>query len=305
MKKIKDELIKKIYKADLSQDELLFLIYINQVNNNNSVANIHYKDVSSILYCSISHFYNIISSLEFKGFIKISKCSECKQEITVVVLNNNFNTKSKFKNYLDLNSKIFDIELLNKLKAGSIRCLLYFIFRINKQRSRVSKDDFNELIYRDTKSICKELNITERMLKVYIKELIKEKILNVSIKKDKNNKSFKLIKIDRFLFLKPLIEIAEKSKIVSREENSAHRYYLNIIKNYCRRKKLKYNDFNLHNTAILMNQYYQIATDRKKDILTIIRNVFNNLKEELNSISVHTIIKHLLNTTTDDKLIVY
>lgn len=305
MKKIKDELIKKIYKSNLTQDELLFLLHIFQISNINGVANIYYKDIANIINCSISNFYNVISNLKTKGFILITKCNECKQEITITILNNNFNTKNKLKNYIDLNSKIFDINLLKNLRAGSIQLLLYFIFRVNKQKSRVLSNNYNKLTYKNIKSICLELGISERMLKDYFNELSKSKILNISTKQDKNNKVFRLIEMNSNLLSKPTIEITEDSKTITKTENSVHRYYTNILKNFCRRKKINYTERNLNDVAILMNQYWQIAISKNKDIENIMRNVFNNLKDELNSIVVHKIIKYLINNNFNNKLIVY
>lgn len=305
MKKIKDELIKKIYKSNLTQDELLFLLHMFQISNVNGVANIYYKDIANIINCSISNFYNVISNLKTKGFINVNKCSECKQEITITILNNNFNTKNKLKNYIDLNSKIFDINLLKNLRAGSIQLLLYFIFRVNKQKSRVLSNNCNKLTYKNIKSVCLELGISERMLKDYFNELSKSKILNISTKQDKNNKVFRLIEINSDLLIKPTIEITENSKTITKTENSVHRYYTNILKNFCRRKKINYTERNLNDVAILMNQYWQIAISKNKDIENIIRNVFNNLKDELNSIVVHKIIKYLINNNFNNKLIVY
>lgn len=305
MKKIKDELIKKIYKSNLTQDELLFLLHIFQISNINGVANIYYKDIANIINCSISNFYNVISNLKTKGFILITKCNECKQEITITILNNNFNTKNKLKNYIDLNSKNFDINLLKNLRAGSIQLLLYFIFRVNKQKSRVLSNNYNKLTYKNIKSICLELGISERMLKDYFNELSKSKILNISTKQDKNNKVFRLIEMNSNLLSKPTIEITEDSKTITKTENSVHRYYTNILKNFCRRKKINYTERNLNDVAILMNQYWQIAISKNKDIENIMRNVFNNLKDELNSIVVHKIIKYLINNNFNNKLIVY
>lgn len=305
MKKIKDEIIKKIYKSKLTQDELLFLLHIFQISNVNGISNIYYKDIANTINCSISNFYNVISNLKIKGFIDITKCDECKQEIVIKVLNNNFNTKNKFKNYMDLNSKIFNIDLLKNIRAGSIQVLLYSIFRISKQKSRVNDSNYNKLIYKNIKSICLELNISERMLKNYFNELDKANILNLSIKQDKNNKNFKLIEINSDLLVKPTIEITEKSKTVTISENSVHRYYTNIIKNLCRRKKINYDERNLNDTAILMNQYWKIAISNKKNIIDIIHNTLNNLKDELNSIIVHNIIKVLINNNFNNKLIVY
>lgn len=305
MKKIKDELVKKIYKSNLTQDELLFLLHIFQISNINGIANIYYKDIANTINCSISNFYNVISNLKIKGFIDITKCDECKQEIVIKVLNNNFNTKNKFKNYMDLNSKIFDIDLLKNIRAGSIQVLLYSIFRISKQKSRVNDSNYNKLIYKNIKSICLELNISERMLKNYFNELDKANILNLSIKQDKNNKNFKLIEINSDLLVKPTIEITEKSETITKFENSIHRYYINVIKNFCRRKNITYTERNLNDVAILMNQYWQISISKNKDIINIMRNVFNNIKDELNSVVVHKIIKALINNNFNNKYIIY
>lgn len=305
MKKLKDELIKKLYKQNMAQDELLFLLHIFQICNKNGVANIYYKDISNDIYCSVPNFYRVISNLSNKGLITIKKCSEYKQEITVSVLDNNFNTKSKIRNYIDLNSKVFDIEILKNFRAGAIRLLLYLIFRVCKQKGTIKNDSFNSLKYRNIEAICLEMGITKRMLFQYFKDLEKANILNISLKTDKNNKVFKLISINSSLLEKPTIEVTEKSKTVTVQENSAHRYYTNIVKNLCRRKQISYDTRNLNDTAILMNQYWQIAVSKKKDILDIIRNVFNNITNQLNSIVVHKIIKALINNNLDNKLIVY
>lgn len=305
MKKIKDELVKKIYKSNLTQDELLFLIHILQISNNNGVSNIHYIEISKTIYCSIPNFYKIIKSLVEKGFITIHKCSTCGREITVKILNNNFNIKNKNKDYLDLNSKIFDIEVLRNLRAGAIRVLLYLIFRINKQKSRVSSLNINKLKYKNILSICLELNITKRMIKEYLDELVKNKILIIHNKNDKNNKSFKLFEINRDLLDIPTFKVTEKGIITTKKENSAHRFYINIIKNLCRRNKLKYNELNLNDSATLLNQYFEIAKSKNRDIINIMTTAFKHIKDSLNSIILHKIIKSLINNNLDNKLIMY
>lgn len=303
MKKIKDTLVKKIYKSKLTQDELLFLIYIFQISNNNGISNIHYIEISKNIYCSISNFYKIIKSLVEKGFITIHKCSTCGREITVKILNNDFNTKNK--NYLDLNSKIFDIELLKNLRAGTIRFLLYLIFRINKQKSRVSAININKLIYKNISSMCIELNISNRMIKEYIEELIKNKILITHNKQDKNNKSFKIFEIKKDLLENPTYIVTEQGIVVTKKENSAHRFYINIIKNLCRRNKLKYNELALNDSATLLNQYYSIANSKNRDIINIVATAFKHIKESLNSVLLHKIIKSIINNKLENKLIMY
>ena len=49
MKKVKDELVKTIYKSNLTQDELLFLLHTFQISNINGVANIYYKNIANII----------------------------------------------------------------------------------------------------------------------------------------------------------------------------------------------------------------------------------------------------------------
>ena len=305
MKKLKDILIKEIYRTNLAQDEILLLLHIASICNNNGVADIHYAEISKNIYCSVPNFYRVISSLQGKGFITIKKCSTCGREITVKMLNNNFNIKNKYKNYLDLNSKIFDMEILKNLKAGSIRVLLYLVFRIKKQKGRVNSININKLTYKNIESICNELNITKRMLKQYINELINNNLLIIHNKNDKNNKHFKIFEINKDLLEVPIIEVTEKSVIISKKENSAHRFYINIVKNLCRRNKVEYDTLNLNNTATLLNQYYKLALDKNKDILKLMVTAFKSIKEQLNSIVLHKILKTLLNNNLDNKLIIY
>ena len=305
MKKIEDKLVKKIYKSNLTQDELLFLLHIAKICNNKGITNIHYLEISKNIYCSVPNFYKIIKTLSDKGFISIKKCSSCGREITIKMINNDFNIKNKYKNYLDLNSKIFDMEILKDLRAGSIRVLLYLIFRINKQKSRVNSLNINKLTYKNINSICNELNITKRMLTQYIAELIKFKILIVHNKNDKNNKSFKIFEINKDLLEAPIFNVTEKNVVITKKENSVHRFYINVIKNLCRRNKIKYNLLNLNDTATLLNQYYSLAKEKNKDILNLMATAFKSIKNELNSIVLHKILKTLINNNLKNKVIIY
>lgn len=305
MKKIKDMLVREIYTSNLTQDELLLLIHLFQISSISGVSNIHYKEISKNIYCSIPNFYNVIRKLKLKNFIDIYKRSICGREITVKILNNDYITRDKNRNYLDLNSKIFDMEILKNLRAGTIRVLLYLIFRINKQKSRVSSANINKLIYKNISSICSELKITNRMLKEYLDELIKNKILIIHNKTDKNNKSFKLFEINNDLLEVPTFKVTEKCIVITKKENSAHRFYINIVKNLCRRNKLNYNEINLNDSATLLNQYFEIAKLKKKNIINIMTTAFKHIKENLNSIILHKIIKALINNKLDNKLIVY
>ena len=304
MKKINDKLVKKLYKLDLAKDELLLLMYVIQCSDKNGVAHIHYKEVAKAIGCCQSNVYRVISSLKNKLIIDNNKNKECKQEITIKLIGNRFDFE-ELTSYLDVNSKIFDMDILQNLRAGSIRVLLYFVFRMNKQKGLVNLNNINKLSYTKFKSISLETNITERMLKEYFKELEENKILNISIKKNQQEKSFKIIEVLSDLLNKPKIQVTEKGVVIEKEENSAHRYYKNIVVNLCRRHKLSYTELDLNDTAMLMNQYWAIANKKDKDIVKLITVAFKSIKDKLNSIIIHNVIKSLLKHNMNNKIIAY
>ncbi len=304
MKKINDRLVKKLYKEELAKDELLLLMYLIQCSNKNGFAHIYYKEVAKSIDCCQSNFYRVLSSLKYKLLIDYDKNKECRQEISVQFIDNDFDFE-QLTSYLDVNSKIFDMDILRNLRAGAIRTLLYFVFRMNKQRKVVDFNNTNKLTYKNFKAMSIELNITERMLKEYLKELKANKILNIIIKKDKNDKSFKIIEIFNDLLNKPKIQVTEKGVVIEKEENSAHRYYKNIVVNLCRRHKLSYTELDLNDTVMVMNQYWDIANKKNKDIVKLITVAFKSIKDKLNSIIIHNIIKSLLNHNMNNKIITY
>ena len=304
MKKLNDKLVKKLYKLDLAKDELLLLMYVIQCSNKNGFAHIHYKEVAKVIGCCQSNVYRVLSSLKYKLLIDNNKNKECRQEISVKFIDNDFDFE-QLTSYLDVNFKVFDMDILRNLRAGSIRTLLYFVFRMNKQRKVVDFNNTNKLTYNNFKAMSRELNITERMLKEYFKELKENQILNIVIKKDKNNKSFKIIEIFNDLLNKPKIQVTEKGVVIEKEENSAHRYYKNIVVNLCRRHKLSYTELDLNDTAMLMNQYWAIANKKDKDIVKLITVAFKSIKDKLNSIIIHNVIKSLLNHNMNNKIIAY
>ena len=304
MKKINDKLVKKLYKLDLAKDELLLLMYVIQCSDKNGVTDVHYKEVAKAIGCCQSNVYRVISSLKNRLIIDNSKNKECRQEIAINFIGNKFDFEELI-NYLDVNSKVFDMDILRNLRAGAIRTLLYFVFRMNKQKKLVDFNNTNKLTYKNFKAMSRELNITERMLKEYFKELKENQILNIVIKKDKNNKSFKIIEIFNDLLDKPKIQVTEKGVVIEKEENSAHRYYKNIVVNLCRRHKLSYTELDLNDTAMLMNQYWAIANKKDKDIVKLITVAFKSIKDKLNSIIIHNVIKSLLKHNMNNKIIAY
>lgn len=97
--------------------------------------------------------------------------------MTIGIVDNNFEVSTKQSGYIKLNKEFFCNSLYKELCAGEIRVMLYLMFKIDK----VSYSQNVELKFygNNYKNIAKQLDITERMAKKYIKGLLSKKFINI------------------------------------------------------------------------------------------------------------------------------
>lgn len=304
MQKIKDDLIKKIFKCNLSRIGLVMLLDLINIADERGQVQIYYKDLISLVQCSGAQFYNVLNDLENIGFIKKQKNQEFKQEIEVFVIGNDF-TKG-YCNYVDTNKIFFTGRQYKNLKAGEIRMYLYFLFRVCKQKYNEDNDK-NKLFYNGSyEKIAKQLGVKERMVKIYCKSLKKKAFICIGEQIDCKKKKYDIITLNKESIKAPEIQITEKGKPDNMKSKPLHLHWCHYIKNLCRRYGISYDYENLNDTALLFNQYKKYAKEQSKDIYIVLKNAIINLRENiLDSKIVHYIIRSLIGLDYTENIIAY
>lgn len=310
MLKIRDTLIKKIYSNNLTKYELIALIELIKISDEEGIAQIYYKEMVNAIGCNIATFYNVLNSLKEKNFIEFEKNQQYKREIVVGICGNNF--KDNYKDFVNINNIFTCGDMIYNLGAGEIRLLLYFMFRISKQK--YSNDiksifhDKNRLYYKASyKCVSERLNITIRMTKIYMKNLLMRKIISIAEQQDVNGKRYDIITIAKKIMEAPKEIITQKGKEVEMNITSMQLHYKNSVKNICRRNNIMItNKTDLNDTAILMSQYIKSAVKMGKNIYKIIDTAVKNLRSDiLESKVLHYIIKSLINKDYNENIIMY
>lgn len=314
MHKIKDNIIQKFYRMDLSTiEQLIFreLIYIS--DENGVIKNNYYKEIIENTGCSTAQYYRAIKKLENKRLI-----DKIKNTKDIVIIGNDFDDTKRFKkftNFCDLNFVLYESREYKQLRAGSRRLLEYFIFRIFKQRKKAERYNSLKYVYKNRSLIHSYQLIKNevfngklslRMFKIYIKELIKFKFISIGHGIDTNQNKYDIITVLATKLQTPTIEITEKGKRTTKKRNSKHKHYVHILKNYLRQNKIESDTLNINNVAEFFTQYEKKAKENKKNIYQIIKTAINNFTlSALDSKIVHAIVKKLLAKDYNASLIVY
>ncbi len=97
MLKIKDELVGRIFRSDLTGNELnILLSFISKADEAGKVDGIYYKDSVDEVGCCNATFYSCITSLTEKGFIRKRRNGFYSSEWEVEVIGNDFCDKGGF-----------------------------------------------------------------------------------------------------------------------------------------------------------------------------------------------------------------
>lgn len=310
MQLLKDNLIRRIIRIDLSKREMIILLELNKCGDSRGHVSIYYKDViksiNEICHCSKSQFYKCLDSLESMGFIERERNENYKNEISVWIIGNNFD-ETGYRNYTDINIPFFTDGEYMKHRAGAIRIALYSIFRVKKAKNTHGEDKkINEgkLLFENYTSyekIAKRTNIKVRMVKEYIEELKRDKFLsignNLSIDSNrKYKKRYDIITVLKDTLKKPVRNITEKGETVSKVINGVFEHYYHCVSTLCRRHKINACEQEINDTAGIMNQYYKQAMENGKNVYRMIENaILQTGKENLVAKNVHYIMKSLIN----------
>ena len=304
MQKIKDNLIKKMYRYDLSRIGFVTLLDLINIADEKGKVQIYYKDIVNLIECSEAQFYNVLKDLEDVGIIERKRNNEYKNEIEITIVENDF-TKG-YSNYVDTNKIFFTERQYKNMKAGEIRTYLYFLFRVCKQKYNENNDK-NKLFYNGSyKKIAKQLCVTERMVKVYCRLLDEKGLICVGEQIDCKKKKYDIITLNKEKTKAPVILVAEKGKQEEIKSKPLHLHWCHYIKNLCRRYGKTYDTDNLNNTAMLFNQYKKKAEEQNKDIYRILTNAVLNLKDNvLDSKIMHCITRTLIGLDYAESIIAY
>lgn len=315
MLRIQTQLIQKIYRYDLSRLTNIILLDLIQLSDEKGNVQVYYKDIVERAGCSNATFYNVICELQELGFIKCRKNDLYKSELDITILNNDFsNYDYRNGNYVDINVVLFTERYYAALSAGEIRMILYILMRIKKQGyvnslTNELKDKKSKLLYRFNtyKTIAKEIGITVRMAKIYLKSLIKRKFINFSIHIDINSKKFDIITLSRKLL--DVAKIYVTTGGTKTEDNSylMRTNYLHFIRTLCRRYKIYLPTYDLEDIAMLMKQYRSRATQHNKNIYNVIANALEQIKNNniFDTRILHNIVKSLIDRDYAADIVVY
>ena len=305
MQKIKDNLVKKIYQFNLSKICLVTLLDLINIADEQGKVQIYYKDFVKLVDCSEAQFYNVLKTLEDINIIKRNRNNEYKNEIDIIILENDFLSQG-YCNYIDTNILFFFICLYKTMKAGEIRVYIYFLFRIYKQKYNINNDR-NKLFYNGSyEKIAKQLGLTVRMTKRYCRALESAGFICVAKKVDIKNKNYDVITINKKYIQRPVINVYEKGEQKEVVPDPLHQNWYHFIKNICRRNKIDYDTDNLNNTAVLFKQYYGKIKKIGKNIYIMIEDSIKKINNNiLNSRTIHHVLRILMGLDYADIIIAY
>lgn len=184
--------------------------------------------------------------------------------------------------------------------------------RVKKQgyssnMSTEKKNIKSKLFYRlnTYRTISREIGITVRMAKVYLKNLVKKNIINFASKIDVNDKNYDIISISRKILEIASISVTSKGKRIRQKNYLLRENYIHYVKTICRRNKRNLDMYDLEDAAMLMKQYRQKAEQQNKNIYEIFKNAFEQLGNIFDIKVLHNIIKQLVNKDYTADILVY
>lgn len=329
MQKIKDELIKKLYRLDVnSKYTLIVMLELLNIADARGVVEIYYKEMTDRIGCATSTFYDVIHALSDMGFIKIRK-ADYKSDLHIQIPGNDFTKADAYTDYVNTNSVFFSEGLYRNLGAGAIKTYLFFMYRVLKAGAKESnlssaeesqRTERNKLKYNKNTSYAKiaiqiglcPLNLKPnrvpnkdiRAVKNYIRELISNKLITVgsALKQDKGT----YVTVEKWALVTPTVDLTEKGAIRPTVAKPLFLNWQHLVKTICRRCKQNFDAQNLRDTAILINQYEKKAREQGRDILVILKNaIWEVQKEILDSKAVHAIVRKMIEKDYAYDLLIY
>ena len=250
------QLLEKPNIATLKSKEMDLLFYFvkNQDNKTGKVLGVHHKDVSASTGMVKQSFYSALKALEDKGIISYKRHNDGAY-YTVTVLDNAFPDKESLsKGYIDLQKEFFYSEDFTKLKSHEKYLVLYFCKRTHEGRG--SFHIYTKNLYRN---LTKLFGVKERVVRSYLHSL--RKIFSIGIKSGQY-----YITYMHSLFKRKI----DKPERLVKDEG--------IIRQIVHKLKIRGADNEeISQTAELLQQYKNIAAERKKDLKMEIFNVISEI----------------------------
>ena len=225
MQKISLEIVNRIVEENISNDEINFLLYIAQFQNElGQVRGIHYRTAIIALNISKPQFYNIIRTMEEKKFITVDWSNS--RYWNFVINDNVFLTREdNKKGYLNINRTFLHSITFKNMKANIKQLVLKLLttYREN-QNFKISIE-----------KLCSWINVKGTRLMLQYLEAIKE-WFNVRI--TGNGIYIIQLKIDE-----------------RRPQSETSFYFKNFIEMFCSNYKIGFTPDTIKDLIILLGQY--------------------------------------------------
>ncbi len=309
MNKLRFELVDKIINdSELTSLEFDFLIQAAKRSDAyGSVRGLYYGEFANELNCHASSFYNLLDSLELRGYIHVQK--NHNTDIDIFLLHNNFNNpftdQIEYKNYINLGINLFWDSAFYEKRAGAKRLMLYLVKRvlaagandIKKLNSNRDYYSLNKLFFNrftENREIAKMLGVQVRMIRDYYQELTDWLSFESGV--NLGNKVSDVVTIKRKSALNGGDALRSNKETSKFKKHGDYPYHLHYIRTFCRRFKITGDNGDLEDVADLINQYQRKAVKVGKDIFNLVTSSIQLAcdRQSIDGRTVHKILTNML-----------
>ena len=261
MQKLSKTIIEKMAKANLTNAEIDFMLYLSRIQDKHGhIAGIYYRDICADLGISYQKFYDLKKSLVSKNIICIQQ-TPYYADYDIILLGNDFSDDfGAYKNkeqYINTNDALFytDAFLSMRGKSKMLVLLLYlYVFRANSKFKYNSS--WSNFLERYADMLC----ITKRMLRSYITEIQRDGVLKI-------------------WFVKGRIYISRVKQDAAKKQTDIFSLAKHTGKILCRRMKLDYTKQDLKDTVHLFAvQYAKQVSAKSLPLYTIMHKCMSGFK---------------------------
>lgn len=306
MNKIKYSLIHRIYDdISLTSDELNMIIYLaKNADDFGEVQGIYYKTAAKELSVCHSQFYNVINSLQEKGYIVKSK--EFTSDINIIMPENAYiepddagNPVPAYANYLNLNMEIFEDKRFYELKVYAKKLLLALLVKaVNDKAGRKKRGiqaTYTKIFHvsaRKYKVYADKLHVSLRMIKQYFKDISEW----ISCYNDSVYTNAEIITVKAEAVKKPTIYVTENGKVTARRKHDGFDSDRTYVQMLCRRRNTDddYEERELSDAAMLLQQYRKKAEGIGQNIRSIVERALSSIGNVLNAAALNRYISNYI-----------
>lgn len=313
MNKIKYDLIRSIYDdTSLTSDELNMIIYLaKNADDFGTVEGVYYKEYAKQFNICHSQFYNILNSLQAKGYIIKSK--EYSRDIDIHMYRNSFIEADEnlqpctvYRDYLNLNMEIFCDPDFYGLKVYAKKLLIALIVKAVNDRARRKKagkfaKTYSKIFHvpaNQYEIYADKLHVTGRMIKEYFKDISKW----VSTYNDSLYTDTDIITVQESAVKKPEVAVTQRGETLLKQKTDRFDSDLTYIKMICRRKGIENDSMSLSDTAQLVSQFENKAKEIGQNIRSIVSRAIAAAGNTLNAAGINKHIGNYIANASDNML---